>query len=211
MERQQIVKKILDNKIVAVIRMEDANKLLNVVDAIYKGGVDIIEITMTVPGAINLIEKTAEKFGESVLIGVGSVLKKETAQDAINAGAKFVVSPIFKEEIIDLVHKNNLPAFPGCFTPTEIYKAYERGAEIIKVFPADILGMQFIKAVKAPIPEINLMPTGGVTLSNIKDWIQAGACAVGIGTALLDKTAIKENNYQLLTENAKKALENLKI
>lgn len=209
MTKQEIVDKIIESGVVAVIRMEEPEKLLRVVEAINAGGIDVIEITMTVPNAIKLIEQVSKEFEEKVLVGVGSVLNKNMAQDAINAGAKFVVSPILKKEVVETAQKNNISVFPGCFTPTEIYTAYEMGAEIIKVFPADILGMQFIKAVKAPIPNINLMPTGGVTLTNISEWIQAGACAVGIGTALLEKKAIKENNYDLLTENAKKAIENL--
>ena len=150
-----------------------------------------------------LIEKMNEKLDKNIIIGVGSVLNSKTAEDAIKAGAKYVVSPIFKKEIIETAHKFDVPVMPGCFTPTEIQTAFEAGADIVKVFPADVVGMEFFKAILAPMPHLKLMPTGGVSLTNAGDWLKAGACAVGIGSALLDKKAIKENNYSKLTENAR--------
>jgi 2-dehydro-3-deoxyphosphogluconate aldolase/(4S)-4-hydroxy-2-oxoglutarate aldolase len=144
----------------------------------------------------------SEEFEEKVLIGVGSVLNKTIAEEAIKAGAKYVVSPVFKKEILEAAHKYNLPAMPGAFTPTEIQAAHEAGADIVKVFPADIVGMNFFKAVLAPLPHLKLMPTGGVSLTNAGEWLKAGACAVGIGAALLDKNAIKNEQYDILTRNA---------
>jgi 2-dehydro-3-deoxyphosphogluconate aldolase/(4S)-4-hydroxy-2-oxoglutarate aldolase len=134
---------------------------------------------------------------------VGSVLNPETAQKAIDAGARYVVSPIFKPEIVEKAHMNDVPAFPGAFTPTEIQTAFECGADIVKVFPADVVGMAFFKAIKAPMPHLKIMPTGGVTLTNVADWIRSGACAVGVGGALLDKKAVDNGNYDVLTANAK--------
>jgi len=183
--------------------MADAKKLLKVIDAIYRGGVSIIEITMTVPNALRMIEEVSKSVSSDVTVGVGSVLDAATAQKAVDAGARFVVGPIFKKEIVEAAHRNDVPAMPGCFTPTEIQTAYEAGADIIKVFPADVVGMAFFKGVLAPMPHLPLMPTGGVTLTNAGDWLKAGACAVGIGTALLDKKAIEAENYAQLTENAK--------
>ena len=203
MSKENILKEILDRKAIAVLRIKEENKLQNVIEAIYAGGISVAEITMTVPNAIQLIEKMSEKLDKNIIIGVGSVLDSETAEDAIKAGAKYVVSPVFKEDIIETAHKFNVPAMPGCFTPTEINNAFESGADIVKVFPADIVGMEFFKAILAPMPHLKLMPTGGVTLNNAGDWIRAGACAVGIGSALLDKKAIRENAYFKLTENAK--------
>jgi len=203
MNRSEIVKKIKELGVIAVIRMSDTEKLKKVVEAIHKGGVSAIEITMTTPNALKVIEELSKAMGDEILIGVGSVLNISTAIDAINAGAKYVVSPILKIEIILEVHKYDLPVLPGCFSPTEIQLAYEKGADIIKVFPADVVGMQFFKAVKAPLPHLNLMPTGGVTLTNAGEWIKSGACAVGVGSALLGKKAIDEENYFQLTENAK--------
>ena len=202
MTKEQILKIILDKKIIAVIRIKEEEKLKKVIDAIYNGGISVVEITMTVPNALRLIEKMSEEFEEKVLIGVGSVLNKTIAEEAIKAGAKYVVSPVFKKEILEAAHKYNLPAMPGAFTPTEIQAAYEAGADIVKVFPADIVGMNFFKAVLAPLPHLKLMPTGGVSLTNAGEWLKAGACAVGIGTALLDKNAIKNEQYDILTRNA---------
>jgi len=136
-------------------------------------------------------------------------LNSSIAEDAINAGAKYVVSPILKKEIIDTSHKHNVPVMPGCFTPTEIQTAFEYGADIVKVFPADVVGMEFFKAILAPMPHLKLMPTGGVSLTNAGEWLKAGACAVGIGSALLDKKAIQESNYSILTENAKQIMKSI--
>ena len=201
---------ILENKAVAVIRMNDSAKLIKVAEAIYKGGVQSVEITMTVPGALKIIEEASKTLGDYVNIGVGSVLNKQTANDAINAGAKYVVSPVFKPEIVQEAKKHNIPVMPGAFSPTEILTAFEAGADIVKVFPADIVGMAFFKGVLSPMPHLKLMPTGGVSLTNAGDWIKAGACAVGVGSALLDKKAIAEENYSLLTENAEKLIASIK-
>ena len=209
MKRKQIVDRIIELKAVAVIRMQDPSKLIKVAEAIHDGGVKAIEITMTVPNAIETIALASKEIGSKVLIGVGSVLNIDMAQKAIDAGAKYVVSPIFKKEIIELSHKNNVPAMPGTFSPTEVQLAYEAGADIIKLFPADILGMAFIKGIKAPMPHLKVMPTGGVSLTNAGEWLQAGACAVGVGSALIDKEAIKIENYAVLTENAQKIMESI--
>ncbi len=166
---------------------------------------------MTVPDAIKVIEDTNREIGSYVNIGVGSVLNAETARKAIDAGARYVVSPIFKREIIKAAHDNNVAAFPGAFTPTEIQSAYEAGADIVKVFPADVVGMAFFKGVLAPMPHLKLMPTGGVTLTNAGEWLKAGACAVGVGTALLDKKAIASEDYQALTDNAKVLMESITV
>lgn len=209
MSREETVNKIIELKAVAVIRMEEPSKLIKVANAIYEGGVKAIEITMTVPNAIETIELANKEIGEKVLIGVGSVLNGEMAQRAINAGAKYVVSPIFKKEIIDVSHANECPVMPGAFTPTEVQLAYEAGADIVKIFPADVLGMAFIKGIKAPMPHLKVMPTGGVSLINAGEWLNAGACAVGVGSALVDKKAIKEENYSLLTKNAIKIMDSI--
>lgn len=203
MNRELILNEVLKRKSVAVIRLKDSTKLKKVIEAISLGGVTVAEITMTVPNAIELIKKITNEVSDEIIIGVGSVLDIQTAKDAIKAGAKYVVSPIFKKEIIEVVHEYDAVSMPGCFTPTEIYSAYEFGADVIKVFPADTLGMQFFKGVLAPMPFLKLMPTGGVTLTNAGEWIKAGAVAVGVGTALLNKEAIENENYSVLTDNAK--------
>ena len=209
MSREEIVRRIIEGGAVAVIRLSDSKKLIKVANAIYRGGVTGIEITMTVPDAIRVIEDTNREIGSYLNIGVGSVLSADIALKAIDAGAKYVVSPIFKREIIKAAHDNDVAAFPGAFTPTEIQSAYESGADIVKVFPADIVGMAFFKGVLAPMPHLKLMPTGGVSLTNAGEWLKAGACAVGVGTALLDKKAIASENYQALTDNAKILMESI--
>ena len=209
MSKDEIIKSLFEAKAVAVVRLADSSKMIKVAEAIYKGGVSAIEITTTVPNAIEVIKNASREIGSYMNVGVGTVLNAETAQQAIDAGAKYVVSPFFKKEILEAAHKNNIPAMPGAFTPTEIQTAYEAGADVIKIFPADVVGMAFFKGVLAPMPYLKLMPTGGVTLTNAGEWIKAGACAVGVGTALLDKKAIAEGNYSILTENAKKLMESI--
>jgi 2-dehydro-3-deoxyphosphogluconate aldolase/(4S)-4-hydroxy-2-oxoglutarate aldolase len=203
MNKEDTLCKLYKPGAIAIIRMSDSEKLKRICEAINKGGVSAIEITMTTPNALEVIENLSKTMGGEIVIGVGTVIDPQMAIDAINAGAEFVVSPFFNKEIVDTVKKRNIPVMPGAFTPTEIQTAYENGADIVKVFPADILGMAFFKAIKAPMPYLKLMPTGGVTLTNAGDWLKAGACAVGVGTALLDKKAISENDFNKLTENAK--------
>lgn len=204
MDRIQLIQTIKEAGAVAVIRLADSKKLMKVAEAIHKGGVSAIEVTMTTPNALGVIEELVKEMGNIVQVGVGSVLDGETARLAILAGAEFVVSPIYKKEIIDMSHRYDKAAMTGTFTPTEILTAYEAGADVVKVFPADVLGMAFFKGVKAPMPQLKMMPTGGVDLDNAGDWLKAGAFAVGIGSALLDKKAIEEENYQKLTENAER-------
>ena len=209
MKREEILNQILERKTVAVIRLKDSEKLKKVIEALALGGVTVAEITMTVPNAIDLIKKISNEVSGNIIVGVGSVLNSETANAAIKAGAKYVVSPILKEDIIQTAHEYDVPVMPGCFTPTEIYNAYELGADVIKVFPADSLGVNFFKGVLAPMPFLKLMPTGGVTLTNVVDWLKAGAVAVGLGTSLLNKEAIENENYNLLTQNAKTVVDGI--
>ena len=209
MSKSQIVERIVDEGAVAVIRADNADTLGHVIDALLAGGVSALEVTMTVPKALQIIEQAADKFGDDILLGVGSVLDPETARLAILAGAQYVVSPVFKPSIIEMAHRYNKPAMPGCFTPTEILEAHEAGADIVKVFPAGQLGMKYFKAIKAPMPHLQLMPTGGVNLTNAGEWIAAGACAVGVGSALVDKKAIAEGRFEQLTENARQLRQSL--
>lgn len=202
-KREKTLARILDGRAVAVIRVTDPGQLLPVVEAVLEGGVRGIEVTMTVPDALSQIRLVDQTFGDDVVLGVGSVLSAKTARLAVDAGARYVVSPVFKPEIISVAHASGAPALPGAFTPTEIQAAHEAGADIVKVFPADVLGMHFFKGVLAPMPHLRLMPTGGVNLTNAGQWIKAGACAVGVGSALLDKQAIASGDWAKLTENAR--------
>ena len=211
MTREEVRNKILERKVVAVVRMKNSSQWLKVIEAIKIGAVSGIELTMTIPNAIQAIETADKEFGDDILLGVGSVTDKQSALDAINAGAKFVVSPIYKAEVVQAVIDKNIVVIPGCFSPTEIQTAYEQGADFIKIFPADNLGMSFIKSIKAPLPHLKVIPTGGVNLENAIDWINAGASAVGIGSALVDNKAIEREDYKTLTENSKKLCENLEV
>ncbi|MEP2447048.1 MAG: bifunctional 4-hydroxy-2-oxoglutarate aldolase/2-dehydro-3-deoxy-phosphogluconate aldolase [Balneola sp.] len=187
----------------AVVRLSNPEDALPLTEALLKGGVSAIEITLSTPNTFEVIHKVSTSFGKDVLTGVGSVTNINQAKQAIDSGAEYVVCPVFKPEIISFTKKSGIPTIPGCFTPTEIQTAYEAGAEIIKVFPADSLGMKFFKGVKAPLPHLNLIPTGGVSLTNAGEWIKHGAFAVGVGSSLMDKKAIEEKNFSKLTENAK--------
>jgi 2-dehydro-3-deoxyphosphogluconate aldolase/(4S)-4-hydroxy-2-oxoglutarate aldolase len=202
--RDAVVRTIQDLGVVAVIRIRDAAKLRAVVDAIAAGGVRAIEVTMTVPGAVGLIATLAKSLPSEILLGAGTVLDAETARAVIDAGARFVVSPVLRPEVIVACHERGVPVAPGCFSPTEILDAHQRGADIVKVFPATALGPSYIKDVRAPMPQLKLMPTGGVTLDNAGDWIRAGAVAVGVGSALVDSKAIDEGRFDVLTGNARR-------
>jgi 2-dehydro-3-deoxyphosphogluconate aldolase/(4S)-4-hydroxy-2-oxoglutarate aldolase len=202
--RQDTVQRIQELGVVAVIRMKDAAKLRRVVDAIAAGGVRAIEVTMTVPGAIELIATLARSLPPEIVLGAGTVTDAATARAVIDAGARYVVSPVFRREVIAACHERDVASAPGCFTPTEILDAHDFGADVIKIFPATALGPQFIKDVRAPLPQVRLMPTGGVSLDNAGDWIKAGAVAVGVGSALLDTRAIDEGRFDVLTSNARR-------
>lgn len=211
MNRKEILSTIEKHKAVAVIRLPDSNLYEPVAEAIYEGGIRVSEITMTVPNALELIKKAVANSPDDAIIGVGSVTNAEMTEQAVEAGAKFVVSPIMTKEIIDKANELDVPVMPGAFTPTEIQQAWDWGADIIKVFPANILGMDFFKAVKAPLPHLKLMPTGGVSLTNGGEWIKAGACAVGVGSAILNKEAIKRGDFDTIKNNAKILLSNLGV
>ncbi len=202
--RGEIVEAIARLGVVAVIRMRDARKLRAVVDALAEGGVRAIEVTMTVPDAVALIRELSAGLPDGFLLGAGTVLDAATARRVIEAGARFVVSPVFRPSMIDACHERDVPAAPGCFSPTEILAAHEAGADIVKVFPATALGPTYIKDVRAPLPQLRLMPTGGVSLDNAGEWIKAGAVAVGVGSALLDAKAIESGRMDVITVNARR-------
>jgi len=195
--------------VVAVIRLKDPARLRGVVDAMMEGGVRALEVTMTVPRAIELIRELAPALPAGFLLGAGTVIDPVTARAVIDAGASFIVSPVFRPDVIAACHERDVPAMPGCFSPTEILAAHECGADIVKVFPATTLGPQFIKDVRAPLPHLKLMPTGGVTLDNAGDWIRAGAVAVGLGSALMDASAIADGRFEVITANARRVVENV--
>ena len=200
--RQSVTAAIEAAGVVAVIRTQEPDRLRAVIDALADGGVRALEVTMTVPGAVELIQELSSTLSDEFLLGAGTVLDPQTAARVIDAGAKFVVSPVLRTATIDVCHRNGVAALPGCFSPTEILTAWECGADIVKVFPATALGPSYFTDVRGPLPQLKLMPTGGVTLDNAGDWIRAGAVAVGVGTALLDRAAIAAGNYGVLRANA---------
>ena len=211
MHPTEIVARIERERVVAVLRLADPDRLRAVIEALAAGGVRVFEVTMTVPRAIDVIEQLAAGLDETLLVGAGTVIDADTARRAIRAGARFVVSPVFRRDLIETCHEDDVPAMPGCFTPTEILDAWESGADIVKVFPATSLGPAFIKDVRAPLPQLKLMPTGGVSIENAADWLRAGAVAVGIGSALVDAAAVKAGDFQSITERATRLMTNIRL
>ena len=190
--------------VVAIIRMKDPAKLRAVFDALGEGGVRAIEVTMTVPGAVQIIAELAKSLPPNVVLGAGTVIDPKTAHAVIDAGARFIVSPVFRREVVQVCLDRGVMSAPGCFSPTEILDAHEMGADVVKVFPATALGPQYLKDIRAPMPQLKLMPTGGVTLDNAGDWIRAGAVAVGVGSALVDTKAIDEGRLDVIAANARR-------
>ena len=207
-KRRAVVEEVERAGIVAIIRMKDPEKVRAVFDAIGAGGVRVIEVTMSVPGAIELIRQLAASLPPGVVLGAGTVVDADTARRVIDAGARFVVSPVFRRDVIAVCQARARP-HARLFYPTEILEAWDAGADVVKVFPATALGPTFLKDVRGPLPQVKLMPTGGVTLDNAGDWIRAGAVAVGVGTALLDTAAIAAGNYAALTANAARIVANV--
>jgi 2-dehydro-3-deoxyphosphogluconate aldolase/(4S)-4-hydroxy-2-oxoglutarate aldolase len=201
-ERTTTARRLEQLGVVAIIRLKDPDKVRAVVDALAAGGVRALEVTMTVPRAVDIIRELTPTMPDGFLLGAGTVTDARTAHAVIDAGASYIVSPVFRVEVIAACHERDVPAIPGCFTPTEILAAHEAGADIIKVFPATALGPQYIKDVRAPLPHVKLMPTGGVTLDNAGDWIRAGAVAVGVGSALVDAGAVDGGRFDVITANA---------
>ncbi len=193
--------------IVAIIRANSASELIEVAAAIKAGGVDIIEVTMTTPNALQVISDVSSTYGDEVLVGVGSVLDAETARAAMLAGAEFVVSPVTKHDVIEICNRYSKVVMPGAFTPTEILTAWEGGADYVKVFPSSGVGPSYIKDIKAPMPHILLIPTGGVNVANAGEFIKAGASALGVGGALVNDKVISERCFDLLTETARKLVQ----
>ncbi len=196
-----VLDRILDCGVVAVLRADSSSELLDVSKALREGGVVAIEVTMTVPGALKLIEEAASQMQDTI-VGVGSVLDPETARSAILAGAEYVVSPILNLDVIQMAKRYGKVVMPGAFTPTEILTAWQAGADVVKVFPASAGGPSYFKDIKGPLPQVRLMPTGGVDIKTTPEFIKAGACAVGAGSAMADKVAVANRDWKKLTETA---------
>jgi 2-dehydro-3-deoxyphosphogluconate aldolase/(4S)-4-hydroxy-2-oxoglutarate aldolase len=204
MDKREMMDLIQETGVIAIMRAKSSDQLLAAADAIKAGGVQAIEVTMTTPGALDVIRQATERYGADVLFGVGSVLDPESARAAILAGAQFVVSPTLNLKTIELCHRYAIPVVPGAYTPTEILTAWEAGADMVKVFPASVGGPAYFKAVKAPLPQVKLVPVGGVDLDTTADFIRAGADAVGVGSALVSQKLLDAGDFAALTERARR-------
>lgn len=199
--------RVLNSGIVAVIRAPSGELLVDVAKALQEGGVDVLEVTFTVPRAHTVLERVAAELGDKILLGAGTVLDPETARIAMLSGAEFIVSPAVNVDVIQMCRRYSKLVLPGAFTPTEVITAWEAGADIVKVFPAEIGGPTLLKALKGPFPQVRLLPTGGVNLETAADFLKAGACALGIGSSLVEPQAIKDRDFARITSLAKQYVE----
>jgi 2-dehydro-3-deoxyphosphogluconate aldolase/(4S)-4-hydroxy-2-oxoglutarate aldolase len=204
MEKRLVLARIEEVGIIPVVRVESGDQAIAVAEIIRDAGIPILEITMTVPDAVKVIEKLSNRYGDEVLIGAGTVLNPETASSCINAGAQFVVGPVLNLQTVELCKNHSIAVFPGGLTPTEVFSAWEAGADAVKIFPCNAVGgAKYLRALKAPLPQINLIPTGGVSLSTASDLIAAGALALGVGSELVHTEAIKAGDFGTVAANAR--------
>lgn len=202
---------MLEGGVIPVVRAKSADEALRIVEAIRKGGINTIEVTMTVPGAIGVMERLAKEAGDEILLGAGTVLDPETARVSILAGAEFIVSPCLSLELVRLCKRYSKIVIPGTMTPTEILSAWEMGADVVKVFPAGQLGgPSYIKSIKGPLPQILLNPAGGVSLDNAGEFIKAGASVISVGGTLVDNKAVAQGKFEVITKKAEQFLEEVK-
>lgn len=207
MTKQQILSFITDVGIVPIARTPSAESAIRSVEAIYNGGIRAAEITMTVPGAVKALEKVADMFGDKIVLGAGTVLDPETARICMLAGAQFFVTPCLNVKTIEMARRYSRPIMPGALTPTEVMTAWDAGADIVKVFPCgNVGGPKYIKALKGPLPQVEMIPTGGVNLDTAGEFLKAGACAVAVGSELVDAATIKEGKYEVFEERARQYL-----
>jgi 2-dehydro-3-deoxyphosphogluconate aldolase/(4S)-4-hydroxy-2-oxoglutarate aldolase len=204
MAREEDLRRVLDCGIVAVVRSTESAPLVDVCRALVEGGIDVAEITFTVPDALDVLKATHKALGDRILLGAGTVLDPETARAAFLAGAEYLVSPTLDLDVIRMARRYGKLVMPGCFTPTEALQAWQAGADIIKVFPAELLGPGFFKAMRGPLPQIRLMPTGGVDLKTAHSFLEAGACCLGLGSQLIDPKAVAARQFDTISETAKK-------
>ncbi len=207
MERERSLELIRRTGVIAIMRAESSDQLLQAADAIREGGVAAIEVTMTTPRALAVIEQARGKYGQDVLFGAGTVLDAESARAAILAGAQFVVAPGLNLAAVELCRRYGVPVFPGAYTATEVLTAWQAGADMVKVFPASVGGPALIKALKAPLPQVELVPVGGVEIDNTAEFVRAGAAAVGVGSALIDQKLLDARDFAGLKERARRFVE----
>ena len=211
MSKSDILNKIEQSGVIAVIRLNDVSKLEQIISALSSGGIYALEITLTTPNAVKIIAELARSTGKDFLIGAGTVLRPHEAEAVLAAGAQFVVSPVFNKQVVDLTTQADKVSIPGAFSSTEILQAWDSGADIVKIFPATALGPNYFKDIHGPLPGIRLTPTGGVSLENAADFIRAGAFCLGAGTALLDKKMIADSDWQGLQTRAMQFVEQVRL
>jgi len=195
--------RILKSRIVAVIRADSSEKVVQIARALAEGGVDVLEVTFTVPAAHRVLEQVAAEMGDRVLLGAGTVLDSETARVALLSGARFVVSPVVDARVIEMCRRYDRLVMPGAYTPTEVLSAWQAGADMVKIFPADVGGPAYLKALHGPLPHVRLMPTGGVNLDTAAEFLAAGACALGAGGSLVEKKAVAAGDMERITSLAR--------
>jgi len=202
MSREAALKRILDGGVVAVVRSESSESLVKVVEALAEGGVTAAEITFTVPDALDVIRDAKRAIGDALVLGAGTVLDPETARAALLAGAEYLVAPTFNPDVIRLCRRYDKVVMPGAFTPTEVLGAWEAGADVVKIFPADAVGPAYLKALRGPLPQIRLMPTGGVDLNTAEAFLKAGACCLGVGGSLVEPKAVAAGDFNRIRDLA---------
>ena len=207
MSKSGDLERMIDSGIVAVMRAQTGEKLVDVAEALLAGGVKVMEVTFTVPNALQVLEEVANRMGDRILLGAGTVLDPETARIAILAGAQFIVSPATDPEVIQLCRRYDKVVLPGAFTPTEVIQAWQAGADIVKVFPSDCVGPQYLKALRGPLPQVRLMPTGGVNLDTAAEFLRCGACALGGGGALVSSQAVADGDMAAIESLARRYVE----
>ena len=205
-----ILNKIIDNKVIAVIRSTTSDDLSSFIDVIVESGINSIEITLTTPNALSIIKQLRRNYKSSILLGAGTVMDLDSAKKGLDAGAEFIVSPIYNIEVINYLKKNRFPIISGAFSPTEIYKSYHAGVDMIKIFPANLLGLENFKSIQDIMPNLPLMPTGGLTSENARNWLDAGADVLGIGSSLINDQIVSNKDYDTLKLNSQKILESIK-
>jgi 2-dehydro-3-deoxyphosphogluconate aldolase / (4S)-4-hydroxy-2-oxoglutarate aldolase len=211
MNKSKTITRIIETGLIPVVRAESSDIAMRAIDAIKEGGISVLEITMTVPGAIRVIEEVARRFGEDAIVGAGTVLDAETARACILAGAQFIVSPALDLDTISCCRRYSIPVMPGAMTPSEVVTAWKAGADFVKVFPANAVGgASYIKSLKAPLPQVELVPTGGVSLKTAADFIKAGAAALGVGADLVDTAALRNGEDKVISARAKQFIEIVK-
>ncbi len=205
-----ILNKIINNKVIAVIRSTTSDDLSPFIDVIVESGINSIEITLTTPNALSIIKQLRYNYKSSILLGAGTVTDLDSAKKSLDAGAEFIVSPIYNIEVINYLKKNRFPIISGAFSPTEIYNSYHAGVDMIKIFPANLLGLENFKTIQGIMPNLLLMPTGGLTSKNARNWLDAGADVLGIGSSLINDQIVSNKDFDTLKLNSQKILESIK-